>query len=91
MSITVMHDAKAGRFHAHVDGQTCELDYALQDGVMSILHTVVPAAVGGRGIAAELVRAALAYAKAQAWKVIPRCSYAAAYIQRHHEYADLLA
>jgi predicted GNAT family acetyltransferase len=52
---------------------------------------VVPAAIGGRGIAGRLVRAALEHARAAGLKVVPRCSYVADYLDKHPEYADLRA
>ncbi len=55
----VEHDTAARRFSAEVDGQRAVLDYTLVDDVMTITHTRVPAAIGRRGIAAELMRAAL--------------------------------
>ena len=50
---------------------------------MTITHTRVPAAIGRRGIAAELMRAALQAAHESHWKVVPACSYAAAYMRKH--------
>ncbi|ARP85881.1 GNAT family N-acetyltransferase [Bordetella genomosp. 9] len=91
MDISVTHDAQSHRFTAVVDQHECELDYSIRDNVMTILHTGVPSAVGGRGIAAELTRSALEYARAQGWKVVPLCSYAAVYFRRHPEYTPLLA
>jgi len=67
------------------------LNYQLHEGVMTIVHTGVPAEVGGRGIASELTRIALETARVQGWRVAPRCSYAAAYIKRHPEYLELMA
>lgn len=90
MNITIQHDPAAQRFHIRVDGQEAELTYRLRNGGMVIDHTGVPEAIGGRGIAAGLVKAALEYARAAGWKVVPACSYAAAYVARHPEYADLL-
>ena len=56
----VRHDeAAAHRFSTEVDGQRAVLDYTLVDDVMTITHTGVTAAIGGRGIAGELMRAAL--------------------------------
>jgi predicted GNAT family acetyltransferase len=46
--------------------------------------------VGGRGIASALVQAAMEVARAEGWKVVPACSYAAAWMRRHPEYRDLL-
>ncbi len=86
----VAHDAAAHRFTLAVDGHQAVLDYLQRDGAMIITHTGVPNAIGGRGIAALLTRAALAHARAGGLKVVPECSYAATFMQRHGEYADLL-
>jgi hypothetical protein len=92
MESPVEHDRDGRRFIIRVEGHDAELDYRLGDGTMAIVHTGVPEAIEGRGIAARLVQAALAVARAEGWKVVPRCAYAAAYLRRHAaEYADLLA
>jgi predicted GNAT family acetyltransferase len=90
VAIQVLHDRKACEFAAQVDGERAVLQYHLAAPVMTIVHTRVPAAIGSRGIAAELTRAALDAARAEGWKVVPACSYAVAFIRRHTEYADLL-
>jgi predicted GNAT family acetyltransferase len=56
--------------------------------VMTITHTLVPPAVRGRGIAAELMGAALREARAAGWSVNPACSYAAAYMAKYQPGAD---
>lgn len=91
MELNIRHDASARQFHCTVEGLRCVIDYQLDGDVMSITHTGVPKALEGRGIAGQLTRHALDTAKNQHWKVRPLCSYAAAYIRRHPEYADLLA
>lgn len=91
MTIDVRHEVEHQRFVAIVDGVEAVLDYEEGAGILRITHTVVPPAIGGRGIAGELVRAALDHARADSLKVIPDCSYAAAFIRRHTQYADLLA
>lgn len=87
----VIHDANAGQFHVDVEGHRGVVDYRLRDGVMVITHTGVPDAIGDRGVAAELTRVALETARREGWKVVPACSYAAAFIRRHPAFADLLA
>lgn len=91
MDITIQHDPANHRFSTEVDGHEAELIYRLSEGRMVIEHTGVPEAIGGRGIAAQLVKAALDHARVAGWKVVPACSYSAVYVQRHPEYADLLA
>ena len=86
----IEHDAAASRFQTVIDGQRAVLDYELDHGAMVITHTGVPEAIGGRGIAAALTRFALDHARAAGWKVVPACAYAATFMKRHGEYADLL-
>jgi len=59
MSRAVEHNLAQQRFEWTEDGVLSVLDYRLQNGVMAITHTGVPEAVGGRGIAADLAKAAL--------------------------------
>ena len=91
MSITIDHDAGLGRFSAVVHGHLCVCDYRLREGVMAIKHTEVARELEGQGIAAELVRAALAHARDNGLKVRPLCSYVQAYMRRHPEVQSLLA
>ena len=88
---SVRHYPERRRFETSVDGQDCEIDYTLANGVMTITHTGVPSAVGGRGIAGEMTRFALETARTNGWKVVPGCSYAAKYMREHPEFEDLRA
>ena len=91
MPFPVEHNATRGRFEARVDGKLCVADYQLSDGVMHMTHTFVPPEVGGRGVAAALVRNALAYARAHDLRVNPACSYVRSYMRRHPETQSLQA
>ena len=85
---TISHDENAKRLTTEVDGHLAELDYTLAGAVMTITHTRVPQAIGGRGIAAELMSAALRVAETAGWSVDPACSYAAAYMRRRAQEPD---
>ena len=85
---TISHDQDAKQFSTEVDGHRAELDYTLADGVMTITHTRVPPEIGGRGIAAELMRAALQVAAERGLSIDPACSYAAAYMRKHGQATD---
>lgn len=91
MTLAITHDRVARRFHVVVDGHRCVLDYELGGDRMSIVHTGVPPEVGGRGIAAQLTEAAVAAARELGWKVVPLCSYARVWFERHPQQRDLLA
>jgi hypothetical protein len=85
---TISHDQNAHLFTTEVEGHHAQLDYTVAGRVMTITHTRVPKDIGGRGVAAELMRAALQFAKDQGWSVDPACSYADAYMRRHALDAD---
>ena len=87
---SIEHAAARQRFFLRVEGHEAGLDYQLREGVMTITHTGVPAAVEGRGLASQLTRAAFEHARTAGWKVRPACSYAAAWARRHPEYQSLL-
>lgn len=56
------------------------LEFALQDGVLSILHTY--AYESGKGIGAILMQAALAFAEEHHYTVLPVCSFAQEYMRK---------
>jgi predicted GNAT family acetyltransferase len=87
----IRRNAAENRFDTVVEGQRCVLEYRLEGNVLAIDHVFVPEAVGGRGIAAALTKAALDTARAEGWRVVANCPYAAAYVARHPAYADLLS
>jgi hypothetical protein len=81
-AIDVRHEPEQSRFVAAVDGMDSVVRYRIDGDVMHVLSTHVPPALEGRGIAAALTRAALAYADAHQLRVDPVCSYTAAYLRR---------
>ncbi len=87
----VTHNAGAGRFELHVGEAMAVLEYELDGGRIAMYHTGVPRELEGRGYGAQLVRAALEHAKRERLRVIPQCSFVAAYISRHPEYSSLVA
>lgn len=90
MSLDIQHDTRHHRFTTAVDGFEAYVEYELAGDNIAITHTIVPAAIGGRGIAGDLVKQAFDYARAEGLKVIPVCSYAQGWVGKHPEYADLV-
>jgi len=86
----VTHHASEQRFELAAHGQIAELSYRRVSGTMSLDHTYVPSPIEGQGVAAKLTRAALDYARAEGLRVVPGCSYVAAYIRNNPEYQDLV-
>ena len=72
------------------DGSLAIADYNLLTGKIMFTHTEVPAGHEGQGVGSVLIRAALALARERGLKVIPICTFFAAYMQKHEEVQDLL-
>jgi len=86
------HDRARRRFEIPLGNDTAPafLSYAVEGDIVTFQHTFVPEKLRGRGLAAVLVRVALTEARRARWKIIPACSYVAAFIRRHPEHADLI-
>lgn len=78
------------RYEVKVDEQLAVLTYTQQAGHIIFLHTGVPPALEGRGIANRLASFALEEARAQHLTVVPLCPFVASYIRHHQEYLPLL-
>jgi predicted GNAT family acetyltransferase len=90
-SVVVRHNPDAQRFETVIDGQLCRADYRLTGNVLTMHHTEVPQSLQGRGIAGQLVRAAIEHARAQGLRIAPHCPYVETYMRRHPEAEDVLA
>jgi predicted GNAT family acetyltransferase len=70
--------------------QVAVLQYRLTPGRITFLHTDVPEALRGQGIAHKLAHAGLEHAKAEALGVVPLCPFVRSYLTKHPEYGALL-
>lgn len=84
------HHPEQHRFVVLQDGLEAELVYQLESdhGPLIVEHTHVPDAWRGQGIAALLMGACVAHAIEHGMKIVPRCSYAAAFLGKHPEFAE---
>jgi hypothetical protein len=81
-----------GRYVARIaDGPEAELRFTWQGpGRLSLDHVGVPRALKGKGVGGALVEHAVGRARAGGYKLIPRCSFAAAQFKRHAEWSDVI-
>lgn len=79
------------RFELDAEGHVAFSQYKRTGGVIDIMHTEVPPALNGKGIGSRLVRGLLDLARAEGAKVRPLCPFVRSYIDKHPEYADLVA
>lgn len=88
--VTVQDNEKEERYEAHVNGYLAKIEYERQGDTIIFIHTEVPDALEGQGIAGKLARTALDDARAKHLAVVPFCPYVASYIRRHPEYKELV-
>ena len=89
-AVTVTDNDAAHQFEAQVDDQLARLVYERTGGRIVLIHTEVPDTLSGRGIGSRLARFALEDARARRLRVVPRCPFVRAYIERHPEYRGLV-
>lgn len=98
--VTITHhvQGQGGRYVAVVAGVAEEGYLEWEPGeetrgspVRIAAHTIVPRAIGGRGVAAALVDRLIADARRQGFLIRPDCSYVAKRFGENPEWADLRA
>jgi predicted GNAT family acetyltransferase len=60
-----------------------ELVYRLDGERLVLTHTRVPEELGGRGLGGVLVRAAVDRAEAEGLTVVPECTFAKGWLEKH--------
>lgn len=88
---SLLNNADQHRFEYHSKDGVAICTYETQEGLWFLNHTSVPDTMRGQGIAGKLAEYALDHVAAQNGKVIPRCSYIAAFIEKHPQFKRLLA
>ena len=87
----ITHKVDLGRFELNLGGSIAFTHYSHELDRVIFDHTFVPDVLRGKGVAATLVRAALEEARLRKWKVVPRCTFVAGFIEHTPEFADLVA
>ena len=78
------------RFELHENGHLAWADYRIRDGRYFIPHVEAELPLRGTGAASRLMQQIADYARAEKLVVVPRCSYARAWFERHPEAEDVL-
>lgn len=85
-NINVRHDLIGQLFYTKVKGGNAELHYdRYGDDYLDFTSTTVPEASRNFGLASQLVKEGLAFAKEQQLKVKPSCPFVKNYIEEHRE------
>ncbi|QQP89095.1 N-acetyltransferase [Skermanella sp. TT6] len=91
MTEQVTDNPARSRYELDVDGKTVFANYRRVGSTLQIPYVEAPPSLRGTGAAGRLMRGVMETARSEGMKVVPICSYAAAWIRRHPEFHDLLA
>ncbi len=88
----VVHVPEQSRYELRLGGRVVgHLAYHRRDGRIAYTHTEIAKACEGRGLGGRLIEAALADARRDGLEVAPLCPFVRWYIDKHPEYAQLVA
>jgi uncharacterized protein len=87
---SVIHNEAESRFEIKLGDELAVTQYRRHGSKIIFTHTEVPPSMEGKGIGNLLARTALDYARKENLRVVPRCEFIAAFIERHPEYQDLV-
>lgn len=85
----VIDNAAESRFELEEDGALAYAEYRREPGRLVIPHVFAPPVLRGAGTAGRLMEGVAAAARAEGVRILPVCSYAAAWLRRHREHADV--
>jgi predicted GNAT family acetyltransferase len=87
----VTDNTAESRFELIEDGQLAYADYRLEGGRMIVDYVFSPPELRGTGTAGRLMEGVASDARSKGLKITPLCGYAAAWLRRHREHADLMS
>ncbi|HEX4026836.1 MAG TPA: GNAT family N-acetyltransferase [Rhizomicrobium sp.] len=86
----MIDNREEGRFELEENGLLVWADYRIRDGKYLIPHVEAEQRLRGTGAAGRLMQQIVDHARAQKLVMVPRCSYARAWFERHPESDDVL-
>jgi predicted GNAT family acetyltransferase len=91
MTDNLRDNEDCNRFELDIDGVIAFVTYRKSPGAITLVHTEVPAELGGRGVGSKLGRATLDAVRAQGRKLSVECDFIRSFMEKYPEYNDLLA
>ena len=78
----ILHSQENHRFQIKKPEGLCYLEYAIDGNRCTVLHTVVPDALSGQGLASQLAQAFYDWAHGASYIILSDCSYMTAWMKR---------
>ncbi len=86
----VIENVAASRFELAFSGGLAFASFRRAGNRLIVTHTEVPAAFNGRGIGSQLALGLFRQARDSGRKIVPACSFIAAWAHRHPEFGDVV-
>ncbi len=80
----VIHQKDLHRFIIKKPEGLCYMEYKLENQTCTVLHTVVPDACSGQGLAGELAKACYDWVVSHHYILKSDCSYMTAWLKKYH-------
>jgi predicted GNAT family acetyltransferase len=89
-NIDITNNTQQQQFEVRIEDNLAVLVYRFYKNDIALMHTNVPDALEGQGIASALAKHALEWVKEQHKKILVYCPFVASYLKRHPEYNVLI-
>jgi predicted GNAT family acetyltransferase len=86
VKLELVKNVKENQFEMVVAGSTAIIEFKEFPGKIALIHTEVPPAIEGKGVATAIIEKALNYIEQNNLKLIPLCPVVVAYVKRHPEW-----
>ena len=88
----VRENVEQHRFELPIaDGAFAAAYYRMEKGQVVLIHTEVPFAYSGQGMASRLAQGTFEWLRATGRKAIPTCPFMSDFLVKHPQYSDVVA
>lgn len=91
IQIPVVKNEAKKRFEIEIDSHIAFINYGEFGSQIALVHTEVPEALGGKGVAAALVEKTLTFLEDKGKTILPFCPYVFAYIKKHPDWKRIVS
>ena len=90
-SYELINNTDENQYEFHIGKYLAKIEYIIaNNGHIYLTHTEVPVALGGQGIATQLVEKVLTDIEEQGLDLVPLCPFVIGYIQKNPEWQRLV-
>jgi len=89
---TLIDNKENKQFEFHIEGQIAKIEYIIKEekNKIYLIHTEVPEALSGRGIASALTLKVMETLENSPYQLVVQCPYIIKWLERHPEWNKLI-